>query len=219
MSPVLILSRLCLKRRFQFFGISDTSSESTREDLLDRLLVDDAAQARLAGVLTRDHDGHVVVEDLDREVLAHLAEDVLLLLLDDLAGPMMGIDDVVADLEVDALDLARDLEVLDLLDRAVSGMVSSFDQGRSGCRTVMASCLQVAVHEVDLLQAGEGPRGCPSPGSPRRRRPTPARGRSRRGSRPARGTRGRCSAPPASGAGGCGRGCGSRGARRDSRAC
>ena len=29
MSPVLILSRLCLKRRFQFFGISETSSEST----------------------------------------------------------------------------------------------------------------------------------------------------------------------------------------------
>ena len=29
MSPVLILSRLCLKRRFQFFGISETSSGST----------------------------------------------------------------------------------------------------------------------------------------------------------------------------------------------
>src|SRR4051812_35565293 len=47
-----------------------------REHLLHRLLVDDPAQARLAGVLARDHDGHVVVQDLDGEVLAHLAEDV-----------------------------------------------------------------------------------------------------------------------------------------------
>src|ERR1700722_12239063 len=29
MSPVLILSRLCLNRRFQFFGMSETSSRST----------------------------------------------------------------------------------------------------------------------------------------------------------------------------------------------
>ena len=34
MSPVLILSRLCLKRRFQFLGISDTSSESTASTFL-----------------------------------------------------------------------------------------------------------------------------------------------------------------------------------------
>ena len=105
MSPVLILSRLCLKRRFQFFGISETSSREHGEDLLDGLLVDDAAQAGLAGVLARDHDGHVVVEDLDREVLALLAEDLLRFLLEDLAGPVMRVDDVVADLELDVLDL------------------------------------------------------------------------------------------------------------------
>ena len=34
MSPVLILSRLCLKRRFQFFGISETSSRSTSRTFL-----------------------------------------------------------------------------------------------------------------------------------------------------------------------------------------
>ena len=35
MSPVLILSRLCLeKRRFQFLGISDTSSEGTASTFL-----------------------------------------------------------------------------------------------------------------------------------------------------------------------------------------
>ena len=74
MSPVLILSRLCLNRRFQFFGISETSSAQHGQDLLDGLLVDDAPQAGLAGVLARDHDGHVVVEDLDGEVLALLTE-------------------------------------------------------------------------------------------------------------------------------------------------
>jgi hypothetical protein len=51
------------------------------------------------------------VEDLDRQVLALLSEDLLLLLLEDLAGTVVRIDDVVADLEVDALDLG--LEVLD----------------------------------------------------------------------------------------------------------
>jgi len=55
------------------------------------------------------------VEDLDREVLLLLTEDLLALLFEDLAGPVMGIDDVVADLELDQLRLDGDLEVLDLL--------------------------------------------------------------------------------------------------------
>jgi hypothetical protein len=54
------------------------------------------------------------VKDLDREVLAYLSKDVLLFLLDDLSGPMMGIDDVVTDLEIDVDELALDLEILDL---------------------------------------------------------------------------------------------------------
>jgi hypothetical protein len=53
------------------------------------------------------------VEDLDREVLPLLAEDLLLLLLQDLAGPVMRVDDVIADLVLDLLRLPRDLEVLD----------------------------------------------------------------------------------------------------------
>jgi len=55
------------------------------------------------------------VEDLDREVLLLLAEDLLALLLEDLTGSVMRIDDVVADFEVDALRLNGDLEVLNLL--------------------------------------------------------------------------------------------------------
>ena len=106
MSPVLILSRLCLKRRFQFFGISDTSSLQHVEHLLDGFLVDHPAQARERGVLGRDPDGHVVVEDLDREVLAAFAEHLHLLLLQHLARAVMGIDDMVAELELDVLDLA-----------------------------------------------------------------------------------------------------------------
>jgi len=54
------------------------------------------------------------VEDLDGEVLALLTEDLLGLFLEDLAGAVMRIDDVVADLEPDVLDLGA-LEILDLL--------------------------------------------------------------------------------------------------------
>jgi hypothetical protein len=51
------------------------------------------------------------MKDLDGEVLAALAQDLLHLLLEDLPSPMMGIDDLVADL-IDS-GLAVDLEVLD----------------------------------------------------------------------------------------------------------
>jgi len=54
------------------------------------------------------------VEDLDGEVLPLLTEDLLDLLLEDLAGSVVRIDDVVADLEQDVLDLGA-FEVLDLL--------------------------------------------------------------------------------------------------------
>jgi hypothetical protein len=53
------------------------------------------------------------VEDLDRQILAPLAEHLHLLLLQHLAGAVVGIDDVVAELELDVLDLASDLELLD----------------------------------------------------------------------------------------------------------
>jgi hypothetical protein len=81
------------------------------------------------------------VKDLDGEVLAHLAEDLLRFLLDDLAGPVMGIDDVVTDLEVDAFGFAGDLEVL---DRLVLGRCIGWDGvlllRASGCRTTCQVC-------------------------------------------------------------------------------
>jgi hypothetical protein len=55
------------------------------------------------------------MKDLDREVLTLLAEDVLLFLLDDLPCTVMRVHDVVADGEVDALDLTADVEVFQLL--------------------------------------------------------------------------------------------------------
>jgi hypothetical protein len=55
------------------------------------------------------------VEDLDRQVLALLAEHLLHLLLEDLAGPVMGVDDVIADLVLDLRRLTGDLEILDFL--------------------------------------------------------------------------------------------------------
>jgi hypothetical protein len=53
------------------------------------------------------------VEDLDREVLAALAEHLHLLLLQHLAGAVVGIHHMVAELELDAFDLARALDLLD----------------------------------------------------------------------------------------------------------
>jgi hypothetical protein len=52
------------------------------------------------------------VEDLDGEVLAPFAEHLHLLLLQHLAGAVVRVDDVVAELELDVLDLTGDLEIL-----------------------------------------------------------------------------------------------------------
>jgi hypothetical protein len=51
------------------------------------------------------------VKDLDGEVLALLAENLLLLLLHDLAGSVMRVDHLVADLVVDVRRLTADLEL------------------------------------------------------------------------------------------------------------
>ena len=100
MSPVFILSRLCLKRRFQFFGIDGAGALERLQDLLDHLLVDHARAARRASAFSHGTlHGHVVVQDLDRQVLALLAEHLALLLLDDRACPVVRIHHLVADLE------------------------------------------------------------------------------------------------------------------------
>jgi hypothetical protein len=50
------------------------------------------------------------VQDLDGEVLALLTEHLAALLLEDLTGPMMRVDNVVTELELDVLD--RTVQVL-----------------------------------------------------------------------------------------------------------
>jgi hypothetical protein len=50
-------------------------------------------------VLARDHYRHLVVQDLDRQVVALFAEESLALPLQHDAGPVMRVDDVVAGLE------------------------------------------------------------------------------------------------------------------------
>jgi hypothetical protein len=93
------------------------------------------------------------MKDLDRQVLAGLPEDLLLLLLDDLPGPVMGIDDVVTDGEIDALGLASDVEGFDRLVLGGSGLGWDGVLLNRGVRVPDdMSCLQIAVHEVDLLQ-------------------------------------------------------------------
>jgi hypothetical protein len=87
------------------------------------------------------------VEDLDGEVLLLLTEDLLALLLEDLAGPVMRIDDVVADFELDELRLDGDLEVLDLL---------FFGYSRNDCLLCCASATRMRRRS---MSAGNGPRG------------------------------------------------------------
>ena len=65
---------------------------------LDFLLADHPAKADLVGVLGRDVHGHLVVVDLDRQVLPLLAEHLALLLLDDRTGPVVRVHHLVADL-------------------------------------------------------------------------------------------------------------------------
>jgi hypothetical protein len=89
------------------------------------------------------------VEDLDGEVLACLTQDRLFLLLDDLPGTVVRIDDMVADLVDQLLGLAR-YDDLDVVRELVFGLGVS-RQGDSpyqglGARPVSTS-------------AGNGPRG------------------------------------------------------------
>jgi len=51
------------------------------------------------------------VQDLDRQVLAAFAEDFFDLLGLHLARPVVGVDDVVAELKLDEFDLDLDLNV------------------------------------------------------------------------------------------------------------
>ena len=67
------------------------------------------------------------MKDLDRQVLALLPEDLLLFLLEDLSRTVVRVNDVVTDLEIDALGL--DDKVLDLLFRYVGNGSSSFNAG------------------------------------------------------------------------------------------
>ncbi len=67
------------------------------EHLIDDVRLDDLAQAGAIGVLDRDHHGHVVVQDLDGEVVALLPEHFFLLDLHDLARTVMRVDDLVTD--------------------------------------------------------------------------------------------------------------------------
>src|SRR5687767_14591822 len=63
-------------------------------------------------VLTGNHHGHVVVEDLDRQVVPLLPQELLGLALLDHPGPVVRIDDVVARLKqaLDGADLVADLD-------------------------------------------------------------------------------------------------------------
>ena len=73
MSPVFILSRLCLKRRFQFFGIVvPLPVQRLRRPARPSPRRSPCRSPTRSAFSARDVHGHVVVQDLDRQVLALL---------------------------------------------------------------------------------------------------------------------------------------------------
>jgi hypothetical protein len=64
-------------------------------------------------VFTGNHDGHVVVKDLDRQVIPALPEELLALPQEDDARSMMRVDDVIALLEgaLHGVELGTDLDL------------------------------------------------------------------------------------------------------------
>src|SRR5207302_933659 len=73
--------------------------ELLRGLLLDLLVVDHLAEADLLGVVDRDHQREVAVGEAEHEVLPVLAENLTLLTLLDHGGAVMGVDDLVTDVE------------------------------------------------------------------------------------------------------------------------
>jgi spermidine synthase len=67
-------------------------------------------------VLAGHHHRHIVVQDLDGQVVTLLAKELLAFLADHDTGPMVRVDDVVAGLEraLDGADLVIGLRVLNV---------------------------------------------------------------------------------------------------------
>ena len=116
MSPVLILSRLCLNRRFQFFGISE---HFVAESTSSTFLTVSSSITRAGRPAAAFSVGTITVMSLWRILIVRysrcLAEDLHVLLVDDLTGTVVGIDDLITDLELDVLDFTGDLELLEIV--------------------------------------------------------------------------------------------------------
>ena len=69
------------------------------DDGVDQVLVDHSPQTDLLRILDGDVHRHVVVQDLDREVLAGLTQDLALLLFHDRACTVVRIHHLVANVE------------------------------------------------------------------------------------------------------------------------
>src|SRR5215217_1937516 len=66
------------------------------DHLLNLFARDHPSQSRPVGVLARHHDRHVVVQDLDGQIVPLLAQEILGLLLQHNTRPVVRVDDVVA---------------------------------------------------------------------------------------------------------------------------
>ena len=97
--PLRILSELSLKRPFQFVMVVDLAVAELAEQPLDLVVVDGAPQADVVDVGHRHEHRRVVRENPQMKKPARRAEDGLLfdLLYD--AETVIGVDDLVADLE------------------------------------------------------------------------------------------------------------------------
>src|SRR4051812_20804911 len=143
------------------------------EDDTHFLLADDAPQADLVGVFARDLHGHIVVQDLDRQVLALLAKDLTRFLLDNRPGTVVRVHHLVADLVQAGPPLSfvaafppkeparRSPAQGRLLYQKTLGNATFW--GISGVERPFYLELQVAVDQVVLLQPPEALPDLPGP--------------------------------------------------------
>src|SRR5207302_10083176 len=172
------------------------AASKSLDDDLDHVLADHLSEPDLLGVLRRDVDGHIVVQDLDRQVLTLLAEHLALFLLYDRTCPVVRIHHLVADF-VQARPFPSYLTATPA-GRAAGGVRAILTKHAANRHVFAARSGKIPARAANIdprdcvLGGGGGPPGSrvPEPSPPRRSTPD-------RAGTPGRSTRGRpCRTPP-----------------------
>src|SRR5215207_2609411 len=147
MSPVLILSRLCLNRRFQFFGISEMSSEST----FRTFLTVSSSMTRRRPALPAFSQGTITVMSLWRILIVRYwrfsPKISLSSFLRTWPAPWCGYTTLSP---ISKSMHSGSMTRSSICSSVTSGMVPPRSAPATSSRGRL--CLQVAVHEIDLLK-------------------------------------------------------------------